>query len=76
MFDSRHYARGVIYRRNHHDIEVHANKEVILCAGVFNTPKLLMLSGVGPSQHLRDSEVGSYYPSLLASIKKKELFPL
>jgi hypothetical protein len=30
---------------------------VILCGGAFNTPQLLMLSGIGDAAHLRDKEV-------------------
>lgn len=32
---------------------IHANQEVILCAGAIDTPKLLMLSGVGDPTKLR-----------------------
>lgn len=31
-----------------------ARKEVILCGGSMNTPQLLMLSGVGPADHLKE----------------------
>jgi choline dehydrogenase len=32
---------------------IRAGREVILCAGVYGSPQLLMLSGVGPAEHLR-----------------------
>jgi choline dehydrogenase len=37
--------------------ELRAEREVILCGGSYNTPQLLMLSGVGPAEHLTMREV-------------------
>jgi choline dehydrogenase len=45
-------AVGVQARQGDHERELRAEREVILCAGAYNTPQLLMLSGVGPAAHL------------------------
>lgn len=37
--------------------QLKANKEVILSAGVINTPQLLKLSGVGPAQELKQHNI-------------------
>lgn len=47
-------ATGVEVQRNGTTEVIHAQKEVILAASSINSPKLLMLSGIGPAQHLRD----------------------
>jgi choline dehydrogenase len=50
-------AAGVRYGRGGRQEEAHANHELILAAGAIGTPQLLMLSGVGPADHLRDCGV-------------------
>jgi 4-pyridoxate dehydrogenase len=46
-------ATGVDFVYEGATIHAEATREVILCGGVFNSPQLLMLSGIGPAAHLR-----------------------
>jgi choline dehydrogenase-like flavoprotein len=51
-------ATGVEYVKGSREtVRVAASREVILAAGAFNTPPLLMLSGIGPAEHLRAMRV-------------------
>jgi choline dehydrogenase-like flavoprotein len=47
-------AYGVRVRRGEAVYSVLARKEVILSAGTLNSPQLLMLSGIGPADHLAE----------------------
>lgn len=47
-------ATGVEYRDHRGGLHrVHADKEVLLCAGAIQSPQLLMLSGIGPAPQLQ-----------------------
>ncbi|MDD3763785.1 MAG: choline dehydrogenase [Nevskiales bacterium] len=45
-------ATGVEYRGATGLAQVRAGREVVLCGGAFNSPQLLMLSGIGPREEL------------------------
>jgi choline dehydrogenase len=49
---------GVRYEQAGQLREVRARREVILCAGTINSPKLLQLSGIGPAAMLQQFGVG------------------
>ena len=47
-------ATGLRYARDGETRMAQATREVILSGGSYNSPQLLMLSGIGPAAHLRD----------------------
>jgi len=50
-------ATGVCYKVKGHSHNIFAKKEVLLSAGAFNSPQLLMLSGVGPKAELEKHNI-------------------
>jgi choline dehydrogenase len=82
VLDDRLRAVGVEYRKGERLYEAHANpsttpgqelqalarREVILAGGAFNTPQLLMLSGIGPEDELAKWKIDCRVP--LANVGK------
>ncbi len=56
LFDNQE-AVGVEYQKAGKRHTVKAIRETILCAGAFQSPQLLMLSGVGPEQQLKEFNI-------------------
>lgn len=50
-------ATGVVIRRGSRRETLKARGGVILSAGAFNSPQILMLSGIGPAAHLKDKGI-------------------
>jgi len=57
LFDDQKRAIGVTFSRNGTNHNVFARKEVIISAGVIGSPQLLMLSGIGPKEHLEELNI-------------------
>jgi len=61
LFEGRR-AVGVEYVRNGGRHEARAAREVILSAGAINSPQLLMLSGIGPTDELEARDIRALHP--------------
>ena len=53
----RRRAAVLEYRHGNRQRRVRVRREIILSAGAFNSPQLLMLSGIGPADHLRAFDI-------------------
>jgi len=65
VFEGRK-AVGVVFKHDGKQKMVRAHNEVILSAGTIGTAKLLLLSGVGPKNHLQALKV-SFTQAFFAS---------
>jgi choline dehydrogenase len=63
-------ALGVNYEVGGEQRRASASREVVLCAGAFQSPQLLMLSGIGPADHLQalDIQVLANLPGVGANL--------
>ncbi|XP_050670099.1 ecdysone oxidase-like [Leptidea sinapis] len=59
IIDENNIARGVIVAHSdgYRNIHLYASREVVLSAGTIGTAQLLMLSGVGPADHLQELNI-------------------
>lgn len=57
LFNRRKRATGVVVTSNSSTYTLSARKEMILSAGAFQSPQLLMVSGIGPSDTLKQYDI-------------------
>ncbi|MBF4163308.1 GMC family oxidoreductase [Nocardioides acrostichi] len=71
-------AVGVRYEHQGRVETAYAEAEVVLCGGAVNSPQLLMLSGIGPGAHLRETgiEVAVDLPPVGSNLHDHPALPL
>jgi choline dehydrogenase len=71
-------AIGVVYDHGGSRFTARADREVLLSCGSINSPKLLMLSGIGPASHLREHgiEVAVDLPGVGANLHDHPTLPM
>jgi choline dehydrogenase-like flavoprotein len=56
-------AVGTVFIKNGRKHIVRANQEVIVSGGSVSSPQILLLSGIGPEEHLKSPGVSDYESS-------------
>jgi choline dehydrogenase len=71
-------ATGVAGQRDGQEVTILAAQEVVICGGAYNTPQLLMLSGIGPARLLSalGIEVALDQPAVGQNLQDHLLLPL
>ncbi|KAM7315017.1 putative glucose dehydrogenase [Ixodes scapularis] len=69
LFKDKH-AYGVLFKRGAEERTVRAKREVILSAGTIGSAQLLLLSGVGPADHLEQLNDHMFTGGVAATMKK------
>ncbi|XP_070380353.1 L-sorbose 1-dehydrogenase-like isoform X2 [Dermacentor albipictus] len=57
IFDQNKRVTGVVYIKDGIEKTANVSREVVVCAGAIGSPKLLMLSGIGPKWHLEQFQI-------------------
>ncbi|XP_011547852.3 ecdysone oxidase [Plutella xylostella] len=57
LIDENQTAYGVEVYVQNKTVSFYANKEILVCAGALNTPKLLMASGIGPRENMNNLNI-------------------
>lgn len=71
-------ATGVDYVKDGRNFTVLADREVVLCGGSYASPQILMLSGVGPADHLREMGIEAVLdlPGVGRNLQEHPLVPM
>lgn len=71
-------AVGIEYAQDGETHQVKAEKEAIVCAGAFDSPKLLMLSGIGPAEQLQSHGIATVVdlPGVGKNLQDHVLLPI
>lgn len=72
--DESKTAKSVKFSRNNQTFVARARKDIILASGVFGSAQLLLLSGIGPKEHLEDVGIDLVQDLEVGSVLRDHVF--